>query len=86
LELIEICHRYLHDNLLPKDAFTVLDYCVGKNEHKLNARSIQLITRFSKEVFGSKSFLESRRESVEEVFGLEELSVNEVFLFKAVAI
>jgi hypothetical protein len=64
----------------------VLDYCLGKNEPALQARAIQLISRFSKEAIGSPAFLEAGREAVVEAFGRDQLSaaVSEVFLFKAV--
>jgi hypothetical protein len=67
-----------------KDAFTLLEYCMGKDEPELRARAIQLIQRFTKEALESNAFLDSSRATVEVVFSLDELSVSENFLFKAV--
>jgi hypothetical protein len=67
-----------------KDAFTLLEYCLGKDEPELRARAIELIQRFTKEALESKAFLDASRAAVEVVFSLDELSVSEIFLFKAV--
>jgi hypothetical protein len=76
--------QYFHDEMLVGDAFTLLEYCLGKDEPELMARAIQLIQRFSQKALMSQEFLDSNRELVEMVFSLEEFSVSEIFLFKAV--
>jgi hypothetical protein len=67
-----------------KDAFSLLEYCLGKDEPELRARAIQLIQRFTEEALDSKAFLDASRAVVEVVFSLDELSVSEICLFKAV--
>jgi hypothetical protein len=67
-----------------KDAFTLLEYCMGKDEPELRARAIQMIQCFTKEALESKAFLDSSRATVEVIFALDELSVSEIFFFKAV--
>jgi hypothetical protein len=67
-----------------KDAFTLLEFSVGKDEPELRGRAIQLIQCFTKEALESKAFLDASRAVVEVVFTLDELSVSEIFLFKAV--
>jgi hypothetical protein len=75
---------YFHTSMKLEDVFTVLEYCVGKDEPELRARAIQLIQRFTKEALESSEFLVSSRAVVEMILSLDELSVSEIFLFKAV--
>jgi hypothetical protein len=76
--------NYFDTSLQVRKVFTALEYCLGKDEPELRARVTQLIQRFTEEALESRAFLEASRAAVEVVFALDELSVPEVFLFKAV--
>jgi hypothetical protein len=76
--------NYFYGELNVKDAFNVLKYCLKKDEPELRARAMQLIQRRTKEALESREFLEASRELVEVVFSLDELSISEIDLFKAV--
>jgi hypothetical protein len=82
--LVERCRHYFDGQLNVNDAFTVLAYCLGKDEPELRARTIQLIQRFTKDALESYEFLDASRKVVEMVFSLDELSISEIRLFNAV--
>jgi hypothetical protein len=78
--------KYLEVGLEIRHSFTMLEYCLGKDEPELRERAVQLIQRFTEDALESQAFLNSSRAAVEVVFKLDELSVTEIFLFNAVSI
>jgi hypothetical protein len=75
---------HLLSDLKAKDAFTVLEYCLGKDEPVLRERALQLIHDFSKEALESLAFFNASHAAVQLVYLQNPHSVSEIFLFKAV--
>jgi hypothetical protein len=75
---------HLLSDLKAKDAFTVLEYCLDKDEPVLRERSLQLIQHFAKIALESQAFFNASHAAIKLVYLQNPHSVSEIFLFNAV--